>query len=465
MALLASITHGYSGPVHDKVSVGGAAITAGAGRDCATSSEIHAMSRTVPLMGNTPGAFNLDPYAFRPPSVLEGRKRVATPAASFERRQSRGPTPDAINGRPSTVGGGGQRTRWTGGGLGPDRTGGGLGGSPQAAAVRMHGGGLVEAGKLPRPRQEGPDLRFHHHSSLLTGQRAPQYAGEYTQRPGGSPDGSHRVAESFYGSPVRLAPVADVWDYRKRQGMGFATDADTVLRLESPEPPSLGTLPRMYQVQERIKFYMMEYVKDPSGATLRKLYAEELGKAGRDVRDKESLQNIEMAKLLAMNELGQDYDKEPHPDYQSDVPLPPYPTQGAVSALMHRDLEKEMLKERDALDAIAAAETAGNLEAADAMRVRLQEEHLKAQAAAAKKKKKKKKGGGSKSGSGGFGGDTPEPEPKPPASLGGTFSRGNLIKLLTEQSKHTRANHITSRFPGMFSDSSLVITDDVTKGS
>lgn len=126
----------------------------------------------------------------------------------------------------------------------------------------MHGGGLVEAGKLPRPRQEGPDLRFQVNTRLSAGRAA--YSGEYTPQ-GGSPDGSHRVAESFYGSPVRLAPVADVEDNRRQQRQTFAQDRDTVVRLESPEPPELGTLPRMYQVQERIKFYMCEVLKDPSG--------------------------------------------------------------------------------------------------------------------------------------------------------------------------------------------------------
>jgi len=96
---------------------------------------------------------------------------------------------------------------------------------------------------------------------------------------------------------------------------------------------------------------------------------------------------------------------------------------------MHRDLEKEMLKQRESLDAIAAAETAGNLAAAEAMRARLDEEHAEAEG------KKKTEAGGRKSGSGGFGGDfdTPEPEPEVPTNLGNMFSRGNLIKLLTEK--------------------------------
>ena len=55
----------------------------------------------------------------------------------------------------------------------------------------------------------------------------------------------------------------------------------------------------MYQVQERVKFYMCELIKDPSGRSLRNMYAEILGSAGRDVRDKESLSFTKMAELLA----------------------------------------------------------------------------------------------------------------------------------------------------------------------
>jgi hypothetical protein len=408
--MLLSHAHGYSGPVHDEVSVGGREVSAGSGRNFVTSSQIHAIANSPPLIGNTPSAFQLDPYAFRPPSVTETRRqRAATPDESFG-RQSRG---RSLDGRPSTVGGG-QRTRSS---LSQQQT----------SGVRMHGGGLVEAGKLPRPRQEGPDLRFQVNPRLAGGRAA--YSGEYTQQ-GGSPDGSHRVAESFHGSPVRLAPVPDVTDSRRQESRIFATEQDTVIRLESPEPPELGTLPRMYQVQERIKFYMCEVVKDPSGRSLRKLYAEKLGAAGRDVRDKESLQFIEMAKLLAMNELGQMYH---HPGgHTGEVPLPPYPTAGNVSSLMHRDLEKKMIKQRENLDAIAAAEIAGNLEAAEAMRARLEEE------ANAQQDKTGGGGGSSKdlAAAAAHGrGAEPEPEPEQQAAkaLGNMFSRGNLLKALTDQ--------------------------------
>eukprot|EP01043_Picozoa_sp_COSAG02_P009191 COSAG02_NODE_308_length_25072_cov_20.906925_5_plen_783_part_00 len=395
--MLLSHAHGYSGPVHDEVSVGGREVSAGSGRDFVTSSQIHELANSPPLLGNTPAAFQIDPWAFRPPPATEGsaRQRALTPDEGARRRSTRGRPSAPGGGRPSTVGGG-QRTRSS------------L--AQQHAGVRMHGGGLVEAGKLPRPRQEGPDLRFQVNTRLAGGRTA--YSGEYTVR-GGSLDGSHRVAESFHGSPIRLAPVADVEDGRRQQTKTAAHDQETVVRLESPEPPELGTLPRMYQVQERIKFYMCEVTKDPTGRSLRKLYAEILGAAGRDVRDKESLQFIEMAKLLAMNELGHMYHGGRH---KGEVPLPPYPTTGSVSSLMHRDREKEMLKQREALDAINAAETAGNLEAAEAMRSRMEEEQHQKAATAEREPQ-------------------PEPEPEQPASKGlsSALSRGNLFKALAEK--------------------------------
>ena len=129
------------------------------------------------------------------------------------------------------------------------------------------------------------------------------------------------------------------------------------------------------------------------------------------MRDKESLQFIEMAKLLAMNELGQMYHAGQH---AGDVTLPPYPTSGHVSSLMHRDREQEMLKEREVLDAINKAEAAGNLAAAEAMRARLDEEQRQR---AAKTE--------------------PEPEPEPERQskgLGAALSRGSLIKALTDNS-------------------------------
>lgn len=129
------------------------------------------------------------------------------------------------------------------------------------------------------------------------------------------------------------------------------------------------------------------------------------------MRDKESLQFIEMAKLLAMNELGQMYYAGRH---TGAVPLPPYPTSGHVSSLMHRDREEEMLKQREALDAINRAEAAGNLAAAEAMRARLDEEQ-------------RQRAGTAK----------PEPEPEPDQQskgLGAAFSRGSLIKALTDKS-------------------------------
>jgi hypothetical protein len=395
--MLLSHAHGYSGPVHDEVSVGGREVSAGSGRDFVTSSQIHELANSPPLLGNTPAAFQIDPWAFRPPPATEGsaRQRALTPDEGARRRSTRGRPSAPGGGRPSTVGGG-QRTRSS------------L--AQQHAGVRMHGGGLVEAGKLPRPRQEGPDLRFQVNTRLAGGRTA--YSGEYTVR-GGSLDGSHRVAESFHGSPIRLAPVVDVEDGRRQQTKTAAHDQETVVRLESPEPPELGTLPRMYQVQERIKFYMCEVTKDPTGRSLRKLYADILGAAGRDVRDKESLQFIEMAKLLAMNELGHMYHGGRH---KGEVPLPPYPTTGSVSSLMHRDREKEMLKQREALDAINAAETAGNLEAAEAMRSRMEEEQHQKAATAEREPQ-------------------PEPEPEQPASKGlsSALSRGNLFKALAEK--------------------------------
>lgn len=393
--MLLSHAHGYSGPVHDEISVGGREVSAGHGRNFVTSSQLHAIANSPPLLGDTPAAFQIDPYAFRPPSVTEGRAlQDSLTHDDGIRRRSRG--------RPSTVGSG-QRTRTSLGGNG----------------VRMHGGGLVEAEKLPRPRprQEGPDIRFQV-NTRLSGSRA-AFSGEYTPQ-GGSPDGSHRVVESFRGSPVRLAPVADVQTTRRQQNQALAHDQGTVQRLESPEPPQLGTLPRMYQVQERVKFYMCELVKDPTGRSLREMYAEILGLAGRDVRDKESLPFIEMAKLLAMNDLGQMYHGGRH---QGDVPLPPYPTSGNVSKLMHRDREKEMLKHREALDAISAAEATGNLEAAEAMRSRLEEEQQQKTAnedsiAVVDRAIE------------------PEPEPNELTSTGlsKVFSRGNLIRALAEKS-------------------------------
>lgn len=392
--MLLSHAHGYRGPVHDEVSVGGREVSAGHGRDFLTSSQIHAMANSPPLLGNTPSAFQIDPYAFRPPPAAEtrARRRASTPDDGV-RRRSKGWASSVSSSRPATVGSG-QHTRSS------------L--AEQHAGVRMHGGGLVEAGKLPRPRPEGPDLCFQVNTRLASGRAA--YSGEYSLQ-GGSPDGSHRIAESFHGSPIRLAPVADVEDSHREQSKIFARDRDAVLRLESPKPPDLGTLPRMYQVQERIKFYMCEVTKDPSGRSLRKLYAEVLGAAGRDVRDKESLQFIEMAKLLAMNELGHMYHGGRH---IGEVPLPPYPTTGSVSSLMHRDREKEMLMQREALDAINAAETAGNLEAAEAMRSRMEEQQLQKAATAEP-------------------GSEPEPEQSTSRGLSSAFSRGSLIKALTEK--------------------------------
>ena len=60
------------------------------------------------------------------------------------------------------------------------------------------------------------------------------------------------VAESFRGSPARLAPVPDMREWSRSVLTGLVADEQGVRDLASPEPPELGTLPRLYQIQERI---------------------------------------------------------------------------------------------------------------------------------------------------------------------------------------------------------------------
>ena len=387
-------------PIHDEPDLGVGGISSGSGRENLTNSAIHALSEDQPLLGNNGCAplrssgwttdsrrsiqFQIDPWAFRPP---EARGSLGATPTTPERRSRRSSSRRGSS-RPST--------------------------SP-TSTVRMHGGGLVEAGNLPRPRQHGPDVLFQPGGKIRYQQTGISYAGEYSDRPGGSPDGSHRVAESFRGSPQRLAPVPDMREWRNSVLTGLVADEQGVRDLASPEPPELGTLPRLYQIQERIKYYMCELIKDPSGRTLRELYAEKLGEAGRDVRDKESLQFDELAKLLAMNELAPMYKQGQH---IGDQPRPPYPSD---LQLMHRDREKAMLKERESLDAIRAAETKGNLEAANEMRARLEEEKQVAAAADAAGEQAE---------------EAPEERPaateaEPVKSFSDMFSRSNLIKLLS----------------------------------
>ena len=83
--MLLSQAHGYTGPVHDELSVGGREVSAGYGRDQVTTSQIHALANSPALLGNTPSAFQLDPYALPPclPPPAPSRARAGSFPASL----------------------------------------------------------------------------------------------------------------------------------------------------------------------------------------------------------------------------------------------------------------------------------------------------------------------------------------------------------------------------------------------
>jgi hypothetical protein len=110
----------------------------------------------------------------------------------------------------------------------------------------------------------------------------------------GGRGGTHRLARGIDGASAgALAP--DRATLRRLGRAGRAAEVNDVLMLPrdvagGPTSRPLGSPPRFYHIQERVKYYQCLLIRDPSGAELRRLFLEKGGDFSR--KDEMSLREL-----------------------------------------------------------------------------------------------------------------------------------------------------------------------------